>query len=62
MRLGLDDARDDEAVVLGAGSSTRSTSRPMRVSVSTISASEAEVSRWSLSQERVNFISCLGVL
>ncbi len=38
------------------GSSTRSTSRPMRVSVSTISSSAAVVSRWSLSQERVNFI------
>ena len=38
------------------GSSTPSTSRPMRVSVSTISASEAEVSKWSLSQERVIFM------
>src|ERR1700722_15680895 len=42
---------------LRAGSSTDSTSSPTRVSVSTISASEAEVSRWSLSQERVNFIA-----
>src|SRR5580704_7978874 len=42
---------------LRAGSSTDSTSRPTRVSVSTISLSEAEVSRWSLSQERVNFIA-----
>ena len=41
---------------LRPGSSTDSTSSPTRVSVSTISASEAEVSRWSLSQERVNFI------
>src|SRR5271169_4422780 len=42
---------------LRLGSSTLSTSRPMRVSASTISASEAEVSRWSRSQERVNFIA-----
>src|SRR5277367_4959093 len=42
---------------LRPGSSTLSTSRPTRVSVSTISASEAEVSRWSFSQERVNFIA-----
>src|ERR1700722_2160071 len=42
---------------LRAGSSTDSTSRPTRVNVSTIPASEAEVSRWSLSQERVNFIA-----
>src|ERR1700733_5966747 len=41
---------------LRPGSSTDSTSSPTRVSVSTISASEAEVSRWSFSQERVNFI------
>src|SRR5271166_3216173 len=41
---------------LTLGSSTLSTSRPMRVSVSTISASGAEVSRWSLSQESVNFM------
>src|ERR1700722_20291955 len=40
-----------------AGSSTDSTSRPTRVSVSTISLSEAEVSRWAFSQERVNFIA-----
>ena len=57
MLLGLDDRGDDEAVVLAAGSSTNSTSSPTRVSVSTISASEAGVSRWSLSQERVNFIN-----
>ena len=42
---------------LRLGSSTLSTSRPTRVSVSTISASEADVSRWSSSQERVNFIA-----
>ena len=41
---------------LSAGFSTCSTSRPMRVSVSTISLSEAIVSRWPLSQERVSFI------
>src|SRR6202046_1553763 len=41
---------------LRPGSSTDSTSSPTRVSVSTISASEAEVSRGSFSQERVNFI------
>src|SRR5208337_2570775 len=40
---------------LALGSSTLSTSSPTRVSVS-ISASGAEVSRWSLSQESVNFI------
>ncbi|KAF0211670.1 MAG: hypothetical protein FD172_1731 [Methylocystaceae bacterium] len=39
-----------------AGSCTYSTSRPMRVSVSTISLSEADVSRCSLSQESVSFI------
>src|SRR3954465_3844552 len=38
-------------------SATPSTSSPMRVSVSTISSRGAVVSRWSLSQERVNFIS-----
>src|SRR5579863_4110031 len=42
---------------LRLGSSTLSTSRPTWVSVSTISASEADVSRWSRSQERVNFIA-----
>src|SRR5271154_703828 len=42
---------------LRLGSSTLSTSRPTRVSVSTISVSEADVSRWSRSQERVNFIA-----
>src|SRR5208282_1212797 len=41
---------------LALGSSTLSTSSPMRVSVSTISANGAEVSRWSWSQESVNFI------
>src|ERR1700733_13603928 len=41
---------------LRPGSSTASTSSRTRVSASTISASEAEVSRWSFSQERVNFI------
>ena len=41
---------------LRPGSSMLSTSRPTRVRVSTISASEADVSRWSRSQERVNFI------
>src|SRR5579863_3363401 len=45
---------------LALGSSTPSTSRPMRVSASTISASEAVVSRWSLSQERVSFIGLLA--
>src|SRR5271168_2623455 len=52
---------------LRLGSSTDSTSRPTRDSASTISASGAEVSRWSLSQERVNFIAgqfaqCQGCL
>ena len=37
-------------------SSTASTSSPIMVSLSTISSSEASVSRWSFSQERVNFI------
>src|SRR5690606_24790946 len=37
-------------------SSTLSTSRPIMVRRSTISSSEASVSRCSLSQERVNFI------
>ncbi len=40
-----------------ARSSTVSTSRPMRISVSTISSSEASVSRWSFSQLRVNFMA-----
>ena len=38
-------------------SSTPSSSRPMRVSVSVMSASEASVSRCVASQERVNFIA-----
>ena len=37
-------------------SDTPSTSSPIRVSVSTISSSDASVSRWSFSQERVNFM------
>ena len=46
MLLGLDDPSDDEAVVFARRDLRRdSTSRPMRVSVSTISLSEAEVSR-----------------
>ena len=48
------------ATMKGASASaalcTLSTSRPMRVSVPAISSSVAAVSRWSLSQERVNFI------
>ena len=39
-----------------AGSSTPSTSSPMRVSAATIASSGASVSRWSRSQESVNFI------
>ena len=39
-----------------AASSMPSTSSPTRVSASAMSAREASVSRWSLSQESVNFI------
>ena len=38
------------------GSLSASTSSPIRVNLSTISASEAVLSRWACSQERVNFI------
>ena len=40
-----------------AGSNTSSTSSPMRVSVSAISATDASVSRCSFSQDRVNFMA-----
>ena len=56
MLLGLDHARDREGASSFALSSTPSTSSPIMVSLSTISSSDASVSRCSLSQERVNFI------
>src|ERR1700760_3460692 len=45
-----------KAFSLVAGSETCSTSRPAMVMASTISGTEALVSRWSFSQDRVNFI------
>ncbi len=58
--FGCFSAEMTEAMTKGAScaalSSTFSTSRPIMVSLSTISASEASVSRCSLSQGRVNFM------
>src|ERR1700761_2097659 len=45
-----------KALSLVDGSVTCSTSRPAMVMASTISEADAVVSRWSLSQDRVNFI------
>ena len=42
---------------LAPASMTSSTSRPAMVMASATSAMEAEVSRWSFSQDRVNFMT-----
>src|SRR5438105_10630518 len=49
----------EKAASLEAGSSTCSTSRPAMVMASTTCWTVAVVSRWSLSQERVNFMVAL---